>query len=409
MPIPAELCIRCKGYKLLCGLPQCPLLEKHRSALRSYLSVAPRRFVEGATPPSLLVGERGYPRVPVLLQVPPGVEGDRAREYDDPRGWWGKLGLGDIVRLRSYMVSGVARVEASDPWRLYEKEYGLAALSEKPVATSMSLEKPPRPNLVFDDVNKPLGPTARMREARLEDNPRLPRVLERLVWDDLRARDAVVEAHARGLDVYTIVRALSLGFLGKSRKRRLVPTRWAITAVDDMLAQSLLRVVNRFSPLGSPELYQAEYLYNRFLVILLPGGYRGLWVEVWHPRGVWTPGASQPLVFEAGENPHGVIRPPDGGYSAARLPVVEHLYRRSRKAAVVILREILPGYIVPLGNWHIRETVRRALETRPQRPVDLEEVIAKVREWLSPGPHVERVMRSLGRFLGQRMLDEYVY
>jgi len=296
-----------------------------------------------------------------------------------------------------------------NPWLLYEKEYGLAAVSERPVSTDMRLEKPPRPSIAFDDTNKPLGPTARMREARLEENPRVPRVLERLIWDDLKASHAVVEAYHRGLDEYLITRAFSLGFLGRSRSRKLVPTRWAITAVDDAIARSLLRKINFFKTLGQVEVYEAEYLYNRFLIILLPGGYRGLWVEVWHPKGVWTPEAREPLVFHARENPFGEINPPDGGYSAARLPVVEALFRRRRRAQVVILREIMPEYIVPLGNWHIRETVRNALARPPQVLRGGDEVQGRVREWLTPGPHVELVLRLVRVFLSQEVLDKYVY
>ena len=29
--ISAELCVRCKGYKRLCGLPYCPLMERFRA------------------------------------------------------------------------------------------------------------------------------------------------------------------------------------------------------------------------------------------------------------------------------------------------------------------------------------------------------------------------------------------
>jgi hypothetical protein len=32
---------------------------------------------------------------------------------------------------------------------------------------------------------------------------------------------------------------------------------------------------------------------------------------------------------------------------------------------VIIVREITPAYYAPVGNWHIRETVRRAVKLKP--------------------------------------------
>jgi len=55
----------------------------------------------------------------------------------------------------------------------------------------------------------------------------------------------------------------------------------------------------------------------------------------------------------------------DGGFYAARLPILEYLNRIGRTAEVVIFREVLPSYFVTVGNWHIRETVKRALENGP--------------------------------------------
>jgi hypothetical protein len=51
-----------------------------------------------------------------------------------------------------------------------------------------------------------------------------------------------------------------------------------------------------------------------------------------------------------------------GAYFAGRLGVAEHLFKRRHKAAALILREIRPEYVMPLGVWQIREGIRQALE-----------------------------------------------
>ena len=50
-----------------------------------------------------------------------------------------------------------------------------------------------------------------------------------------------------------------------------------------------------------------------------------------------------------------------GAFFAARLSVSEHLNKVKRKAAVLILREIHPQYVIPVGVWQIREGLREAL------------------------------------------------
>jgi hypothetical protein len=54
----------------------------------------------------------------------------------------------------------------------------------------------------------------------------------------------------------------------------------------------------------------------------------------------------------------------DGGYEAARLAVLERLAAMGRRGTVAVVRRIGEGYYVSVGNWQIRETLRR-LELRP--------------------------------------------
>ena len=51
-----------------------------------------------------------------------------------------------------------------------------------------------------------------------------------------------------------------------------------------------------------------------------------------------------------------------GCYYAARFAVNELLNKENRQASVVILREAHPGYILPVGVWNVRESVRKALK-----------------------------------------------
>jgi len=63
--IKPELCLVCKGYRNLCGLPRCPILERRLALSRvgRYIN----GHVDGSSPPSVVVGEVGYPVVKVMF------------------------------------------------------------------------------------------------------------------------------------------------------------------------------------------------------------------------------------------------------------------------------------------------------------------------------------------------------
>jgi len=364
--VPPHLCVRCKGYRKLCGLPVCPIMERFRANIKAVMSVRGKE-VEGATPPSVIVGEARYPNVPVIFNVPPNVRGDEARSFDDPLGWWGRVSLDEIIRRRSQQVASIVKVNVTNPFGLYDKEVSVAAVSLKPVESEAVLRKPPRPKLTFSAGLDPVGPAAEAEEVRVVGNASLPKPLEKLMWDDLPAYESAVELYRKNVDMYTIIRAFSLGLLGRVRRRKLVPTRWAITAVDRALTSYMLRRVRTLPKISDIELYEGEYLGNRFKIILYPGRALVEWVEVWYPLTAFTQSALKPLIIYNKATPLGKTETLDGGFDAAKFAVIEHLSKRGKKAAAIIIREITPQYYASVGNWHIRETVRNALSRPPRK------------------------------------------
>lgn len=373
--IPAWLCAKCKGYKHLCGLPECPLLERFRAQLKTLSSLGNLTRLEASTPPSAIVSEKHYPRIAVLYNLPPGVRGDDARIYDDPEGWWGRLDVKDVLRLRSSLVASLIRVDARRPDELYSREISLAAVSSKPVDSEAVLGKPPRPRLRLDGVVTPVGLSAPAKSIRVSENPRIPRPLDKAMYDyDAKAREAVVELYRAGVNYYTLIRALSLGLLGSGKRRRLVPTRWAITAVDSIISSYLRGRLAGKPWINGVESYHAEYLGNRFIIILYPGPPAFEWIEAWHPLTPWIRGGKV-VVITNRENWRGAFQYMDGGYIAARMAVLEALARRGRQASAIILREVTSKYYAPLGNWHIRETVKHAMEKKPSKHEGIAEAL----------------------------------
>ncbi|MCE4617014.1 MAG: Nre family DNA repair protein [Desulfurococcales archaeon] len=361
-----KLCTICKGYKRLCGLPRCPILERFKWNVSATALISEE--VEGQTPPSTLVGEFGYPKVRIYYAVPP--DSDNPKLHDDPLTWSMKrFPLPKIVSLRASLVSGTLILDARNPEVLLDREIAFAAVSDRTVDSEVFLEKKPVPKLRFDGLTKPVGPSSKAREIKITGNPAPPRPLEKLVYDEVKAEQAAWILYTSGVDIYTITRAFSLGMLGLPKNRRLVPTRWSITAVDTLIAGRMLERVRRSKrTINSIEVYTSYYLGNKFVIILLPGPYKGDWIEAWQAGTLWTRGARRHIIITVHEDERGRQDKMDGGFMAARLPVIEHLYRRKARASFIILREIYPSYYAPVGNWHIRETVRRALASPPYKP-----------------------------------------
>ncbi|MFB6490472.1 MAG: hypothetical protein TU35_004340 [Thermoproteus sp. AZ2] len=340
-----NICAKCQGRKLLCGLPKCPILDRINALKAAYMRVK-GSAVFGATPPSAVVGEAGWPEVRVYLGEPPEIRGDEAKGFEDPKLLWGKP-LEDILRLRSYMAFGFKR--ARRPWEL--GELPLIAVSERPVDVEMKFAKSPETAVKFDLREKPMGPRAPLETIRVDENPRVPAPLDSAMADDLGAGEAAVELYTKGVDLYIIQRAFALGLLGARHRRRLVPSRWAITAVDEAIGDHLAERVRYAGEVGEPLYGYAEYLDNRYLVLIEPGPLRFYYLERWVSR--------RTIEVEVREDALGRRSSLDGGYEAARLAILEKLAAMRRRGVVYIIRRIGPGYYTSVGNWQIRETLRR--------------------------------------------------
>lgn len=400
--VEAGACVRCKGNKLLCGLRRCPILER----LRFSSAVPEGRSIEGFTPPSSLVGERGYPRV----KVGPMVSPKEIDTPEDPRSWISK----DLSYLIARFSSQVYAFFSSHARRVDDPMLGevrLSVMSQLPVGMSVELTKPPKPRVSFDGVLTPLGPSAPVERLRLTENPRIPRALERAFYDsDAKASDTLWESYRKGIDVYALSKLLSLGGLGERARRKLVPTRWAITAVDSIIGDRLKREVVGFGIYsGDVLLFTSRYEGNDYLVLIVPGPYMLEVVEIWMPRSVWTVGSGNPVVLTNSEIGSSELEYLDGGHYAMRLAVLEKLFSMERQAAVISLRKVGPEYYAPVGVWQVREGVRKALRSEPLKFPELSDALKHLRGSLGVDPDaLLRLMKAPKLLRGWTSIERFL-
>ncbi len=363
----SSLCVLCKGSRNLCGKSRCPIMVKVNSYLKS-VPLMSTEDIDGASPPSVFIGRVGYPNVYVGPLLPPVHENTRI--YDLPERWFGKS-MDEIVGFRSLLIRGKHRVNALDfnrAGKIMDQTRELA-LADTSVDMELNLTKKPRGALFLDDDVQPFGPSAPIRDLNV-GNARYNQHIEKAYYDtDLRAIEAVKELYKRGVLVSKIQKAFSVGAFGVEKNRRLVPTRWSITAVDDIIGKGLVAQVKTFPEINEYRVYESVYLDNVFEVVLIPAQWTYESMEAWYPGTTWNPNGSAPIIYSDAEGNHGrsTYAAIGGCYYSARLAICEQLIRERRQATAIVLREARPGYIMPVGVWQVRENVRNAMRHPPQR------------------------------------------
>ncbi|MEM3054088.1 MAG: Nre family DNA repair protein [Candidatus Bathyarchaeia archaeon] len=369
------LCVACKGARFLCGKARCPIVVKANFFMRS-VPLMQSENVFGFSPPSVFVGRIGYPYVYAGPLVPPVMEDTSL--YDLPEFWFGKS-IDEIVGFRSMLIRGKHRVHVQKfdkAGKIIEKTRELA-LAVNPVDVELLLKKKPRGFIVLDDEVQPFGPSAPIRDLHV-GNTRWDHQIEKAYSDtDLKAAEAVLELYRKGVLVTKIQRAFSVGAFGLEKNRRLVPTRWSITAVDSILSKDLMEKVKAFPEISEFRVYESRYLDNIFEVLMIPGKWSYESIEAWYPGTVWNPHGRSVVMYSDWESYEGRTTYAEigGCYYAARLAVCEQLVKEQRQATVIVLREAHPGYIMPVGVWQVRENVRNAMRQKPLSFKTLEEAL----------------------------------
>ncbi|MFH0928885.1 MAG: Nre family DNA repair protein [Candidatus Aenigmatarchaeota archaeon] len=394
-----SLCAKCKG-RLWCGKERCPIVVKFYAQNKAK-PLIDSTHLEGSSPPSVFVGRYNYPKVFVGPMVPP-QHGD-TNFMDTPEMWTGKS-IEEIVDFRFRLVrgkflTGVKNFEGKIIERTRE-----IALSEQSPSAEVEFKSKPVGRIALSDDVQPFGPSAPVIDLNIENQPFNKRI-ERAFYDaDLKAVDAVNRLYKDGVLISKIQKAFSVGAFGIGKNRMFVPTRWSITAVDDMISKNMIEYTKTYPLINEYRIYEYNYLDNRWIILMLPREWSYELIEAWYPKTLWNPDKANIEIFADHEFYDGRKKYPDigGCYFASRLAVNELLNNERRQAGVVVMREAHPGYIMPVGVWNVRESVRKALETSPIRFSSLDQMldyIAKkldipMKKWIETSAVLRDTMRQ---------------
>ena len=346
-----------------------------------------KKEFSGSCPPEIFVGREGYPKVFTGI-LSPQEHGDTSY-FSMPEEWFSKKAqIIDILGYRSRMIysrfySSIKPSFQDDKLKRIMQE---VAMTSVPVSMEFKLKKKPSINFSSDYQSAIIGNPAPLIEARFQENPKIEKKVDYLVSDiDVKSVQASEELYKAKIPVSHIIKLLSAGLLGLKKNRKLVPTRWAITATDSHLSELLLEKIRYYPFLQEFRLFNSEYLGNHYEILLIPSELSFEVIEAKFPGSIWNQKGREVFAVMDSEGFHGrkdYAENVVGGYYVARLAAAEYLNAIKTQASVLVWRECLPEYWAPCGVGVLRETCRDAFNNEFERFDSLGESLGRIQERL---------------------------
>ncbi|HLD89273.1 MAG TPA: hypothetical protein VI894_03630 [Candidatus Nanoarchaeia archaeon] len=354
-------CVYCKGFHPGDDRTVCPVVIKTQSLFRVKEMLKSETFYGSS--PAPFIGRTGYPEVNVGILSPTEIRED-AWLHDAP-GHWAQQNfqIPRIAELRFSLVNSRSRSNIKNETKIVElsREVGIAS---KPVDVEIKLKKIPNFKLNIDAYSAPFGPGASIEKASITSNPKVDSKVEKVVSDkDLKAGSAVTYLYSKGYDENFLSKVLSVGAVGIGKNRKLVPTRWSITATDDTIAKYILAEIRDFSEIDYSA-YFGSYLGNYYIILCFPGMWGYELFEMYLPSA-GNNSVNYSTDYEDWKGRKNYAENCAGGYYSVRLAILEKLMSLKRKGSVLALRFITDEYSMPLGVWVTREAARKALACKP--------------------------------------------
>jgi hypothetical protein len=316
--------------------------------------------LDGSTPPSVFIGSWNYPKVYAGPMITP-LHGDTSI-MDTPESWIpDQKTQEDIIGYRLNLVRGKQTVKITDLDNVFVEKLQEISLASNSIDSEAEFGSKPR-GMSFNEQHAPHGPSALIEKFDI-NNVKWDRELEKAFYDnDLKAADAVMHLHQKEVPFSSMQKAFSMGTMGIDDNRKLVPTRWSITACDSTIGNRLLREVKNYDVIETHRVYEFSSLNNYYAILLLPQEWEFEWMEAFlHVLG------REELIFSDYE--HNSVKKGysrvGGCYYTSKMAVLESLASEKKQSAAIILREAYQGYI-PLGVFNVRENIRSAM-SQPYR------------------------------------------
>ena len=325
--------------------------------------------VDSISPPSVFIGSKlRYPLVNVGILSPLNKD-ENSWLYDDAKYLAdNNLNIEEVIALRNGLLNSRFQAKVSDI-RLNKKFVEIAkdvAISSRQIDIEIELKNRLIVGREKDKVLTPHGMRAGLKNVEITGNLKVDKKVDKAMNDDIKASEAMEYLYKNDINEYTLSKILSVGALGLQKNKKLVPTRWSITATDDTLGKQFLKNVRNYPWIENYELFYGEFMGNQYILLMFPSVWSYELFELYLPHSSWNPGneikASTDSESYSGRKEYAFDTA--GGYYASRFAILEYLNSIKKQASVLAIRIETPSYWAALGVWVCRESIKKALKNR---------------------------------------------
>ncbi len=360
------------AYCKICGKPNC---KKHSFLLGKIINL---KEFSGSSPPEIFVGRYNYPNINIGILSPQGY-GDTEIFSSSEQWHKNQLNIQQILLLRNQLIYGrtkghIKYLNTKQGLNQTNKKFlstmQEVAMTHKSISAEFKLKKTISRHDEKDDKSPLITNAAPIENVRLQENPIIKRKVDYITSDtDAKSVTGILELEKSGLTSPQIIKILSAGLLGFRTRRKLVPTRWSITAVDDTISKEKLKKIRFYPEINETLLFHSEYNGNHYEIILLPDKFSFEVIEIATANpNIWQ---DYEGFFPRKKYAESVT----GAYYANRIALTEYLESIKRQATALFFREIKPEYDAPLGVGILREVSRVAFKQQPEKFNTIQEAL----------------------------------
>lgn len=291
-----------------------------------------------------------------------------------PEEWHsGKLSIPDILGFRNKLIYGRTQSNIKNLSSKFSTVFKEVAMTHAPISTHFSLKKAIAQQEEQDQRVPLIANAGEIEKVELEENPKIKPKVEYLVNDtDAKSVHGMLELEKANIETSSIIKILSAGLLGMKKNRKLVPTRWSITAVDDTLSKEKLKRIRYYPEIQNIEVFTAEYLGNHYEFLLLPEKFSFEVIEFsMKSQGFWHD-------YESFFGRKTYADSVTGAYYVNRLALTEYLEKTKRQCQCIVFREVREEYYAPLGVGILRQVSREAFSKQGKRFNTVKEALENI-------------------------------
>ena len=311
------------------------------------------------SPPSIFIGSKlKYPNVNVGV-LTPSQPLKQVRLLNNQNEWTKMdLGIKQILSLRNQLINSRYQTQVRLSNRLTEKSQEIG-MSLKPTDLEIKLMKAPNYIKEDDKITTPIRLVAPLKNIRITDNIDIHAKVDKVFNDtDLKAAEAINYLYKNEFDESFLQQLLSIGVLGLKKNRILVPTRWSITSVHDIIGKDLIKEVKDYQTIDDHRLFYGYYLGNHYFILLLPNLFS---YELFEYGIRYGQIKDEMTDFEDYYGRKNYASNSVGGYYAVRLAVLGYLRNIRRQASIFVIRYETEEYWANLGVWVCETASKKAM------------------------------------------------